>query len=136
MKKLTLSIVAVVTALVMVLGMTACGMSDETKLEKFVASESFQSELESLQGQFASQMDINAKSEGTTLVFEFKYKTQIDGDASKEALETGLDSLKSTFEDMANTIKEDLKIEEPKVKLIVQNADGSEITSLEYAATK
>lgn len=139
MKKLTLSIVAVVTALVMVLGMTACGASDEKKLENFVAGSDFQTELESIQSQFESQMEINAKAEGTTLVFEFKYNTQLDDavvEASKDALNTAFDSMKSTFEEMANVIKDDLKIEDPKVKIIVQNADGAEITSFEYSATK
>lgn len=52
-------------------------------------------------------MDIDVKAEGEKVVFTFAYKTDLPEeslDTVKSTLETGFDSMSSTFEGFANDI--------------------------------
>lgn len=139
MKKLTMSIVALMTSLVMALSLTACGASPEEKLANYIESETFQTQLDSIKSSFESVMDIDVKAEENKVIFEYKYKTQVDDAtvvASKTQIDSAFQSMSSTFEGIADTIKEEVGVENPVVVIIIFNADGSEITSVEFGTSK
>ncbi len=139
MKKLALSIVAVLLALTTVFGLTACGETPEQKLKSYIESDTVQKQLESMTSSFESMLDIDVKAENEKLVFDFTYKTQLDDstlDLMKSQLETSFHSLSSTFESLANQIKKEVGIENATVVIKINNADGKNIISLDYKATE
>ncbi|MEE0914332.1 MAG: DUF4854 domain-containing protein [Ruminococcus sp.] len=139
MKKFLTAIVAVLAAVTMVFGMTACGQTPEQKLNSYIESETFQSQLDSMKSSVESMMDMDVRAEDNKLVYEITYKTQIDDsllDATKEQLDSTFNAMSSTYEGIADTLKEELGIENPVVVLSILNADGTQITSLEFSATK
>ncbi|MGN0491219.1 DUF4854 domain-containing protein [Ruminococcus sp.] len=139
MKKLALSIVAVLVAITTVFGLTACGETPEQKLKSYIESDTVQEQISSMTSSFESILDIDVKAEGEKLVFDFTYKTQIDDatlETVKTQLETAFDSLASTFENMANQIKKEVGIENAAVIININNADGKNIVNLEYKATE
>ena len=139
MKKLALSIVAVLLALTTVFGLTACGETPEQKLKSYTESDTVQKQLDSMTSSFESMLDIDVKAEGEKLVFDFTYKTQLDDstlDLMKSQLETSFNSLSSTFESLANQIKKEVGIENATVVININNADGKNIINLDYKATE
>lgn len=139
MKKLALSIVAVLVAITTVFGLTACGETPEQKLKSYIESDTVQEQISSMTSSFESILDIDVKAEGEKLLFDFTYKTQIDDatlETVKTQLETAFDSLASTFENMANQIKKEVGIENAAVIININNADGKNIVNLEYKATE
>ncbi|WP_294467938.1 DUF4854 domain-containing protein [uncultured Ruminococcus sp.] len=139
MKKLSLSIVAVLVAITTVFGLTACGETPEQKLKSYIESDTVQEQISSMTSSFESMLDIDVKAEGEKVVFDFTYKTQIDDatlETVKSQLETAFDSLASTFESMANQIKKEVGIENATVVININNADGTNIVNLEYKATE
>lgn len=139
MKKLALSIVAVLVAITTVFGLTACGETPEQKLQNYIQSDTVKKQIDSMTSQFESMLDIDVKAEGEKLVFDFTYKTQID-DATlatvKSSLETAFSSLASTFETLANQIKKEVGLAGATVVININNADGKNIVNLEYKATE
>lgn len=139
MKKLALSIVAVLVAITTVFGLTACGETPEQKLKSYIQSDVVKEQIDSMTSQFESMLDIDVKAEGEKLVFDFTYKTQID-DATlstvKSSLETAFSSLASTFETLANQIKKEVGLAGATVVININNADGKNIVNLEYKATE
>ena len=139
MKKLALSIVAVLVAITTVFGLTACGETPEQKLKSYIQSDAVQEQIDSMTSQFESMLDIDVKAEGEKLVFDFTYKTQID-DATlsivKSSLETAFSSLASTFETLANQIKKEVGLAGATVVININNADGKSIVNFEYKATE
>ena len=139
MKKLALSIVAVLVAITTVFGLTACGETPEQKLKSYIQSDAVKEQIDSMTSQFESMLDIDVKAEGETLVFDFTYKTQID-DATlsivKSSLETAFSSLASTFETLANQIKKEVGLAGATVVININNADGKSIVNFEYKATE
>lgn len=139
MKKLALSIVAILVAITTVFGLTACGETPEQKLKSYIESDTVQEQISSMTSSFESMLDIDVKAEGEKVVFDFTYKTQIDDatlETVKSQLETAFDSLASTFESMANQIKKEVGIENATVVININNADGTNIVNLEYKATE
>lgn len=139
MKKLALSIVAVLVAITTVFGLTACGETPEQKLKSYIESDTVQEQISSMTSSFESMLDIDVKAEGEKVVFDFTYKTQIDDatlETVKSQLETAFDSLASTFESMANQIKKEVGIENATVVININNADGTNIVNLEYKVTE
>lgn len=139
MKKLALSIVAVLVAITTVFGLTACGETPEQKLKSYIQSDVVKEQIDSMTSQFESMLDIDVKAEGEKLVFDFTYKTQID-DATlsivKSSLETAFSSLASTFETLANQIKKEVGLAGATVVININNADGKSIVNFEYKATE
>ncbi|MGN0503287.1 MAG: DUF4854 domain-containing protein [Ruminococcus sp.] len=139
MKKLALSIVAVLVAITTVFGLTACGEAPEQKLKSYIESDTVQEQINSMTASFGSVLDIDVKADGEKVVFDFTYKTQIEDtllDSIKSQLETSFDTLASTFEEFANQIKKEAGIENAAVVININNADGTNIVNLEYKATE
>lgn len=139
MKKIITAIISVLMAATMVIGMTACGASPEEKLKNYVESDTFQSQVEAQKSSLGSTLDLNVKVEGSNLVYECIYKTQISEDlveSVKTQLDSAFSSLSSTYESIANQLKSELKLENPVVIVRILNADNSTITEYKYEATE
>lgn len=139
MKKITLSIAAIVMALACVFSLSACGQTPEEKLANYIESDAFKEQVESMSSQFESMLDIDVKAEDSKIIYDFTYKTQIPDntlDTVKSSLESSFKSLSSTYEGIANTIKKEIGIENPVVVVNFNNADGTNITTIEYNATE
>ena len=139
MKKITLAAVSVLTVLAMVFCLAACGQTPEQKLNAYIESEAFQSQLTSMKSSFGSMMDMDVRAEESKLVYEITYKTQIDSnlvDAVKSQLDTTFQAMASTFEGVADEIKEVVGIENPTVVIRLLNADKTEITTIEFGTSK
>lgn len=139
MKKIITAVVALMAVATMVLGMTACGASPEEKLKTYIESDTFQSQLDTYKSSFGSTLDIEVKAEENKLVYEFTYKTQIDDsvlDSVKTQLDSAFTSMSSTFEEIANQLKSEIKIDNPVVVVKYLNADGTTITEQSFEATE
>ena len=139
MKKITLAAVSVLTVLAMVVSLAACGQTPEQKLNAYIESEAFQSQLTSMKSSFGSMMDMDVRAEGYKLIYEIIYKTQIDENlvgATKCQLDTTFQSMSSTYEGIADVIKEEVGVENPVVVLSILNADKTEITTIEFGTSK
>ncbi len=139
MKKITLSIASIILAFTCIFGLTACGQAPEEKLQTYIESDSFKEQVESMTSQFESMLDIDVRVEGSKLIYDFTYKTQIADDlldTVKSTLDSTFNSMASTYENIANTIKEEVGVENPVVVIEINNADGKNITSIEFNATK
>lgn len=139
MKKIVLTLIAAILAATSVFGFTGCGQSPEQKLASYIESDSFQKQLDSMKSSYDSMMDIDVKAEGQNVVYTFTYKTDIPEDSIdtvKSSLENAFDSLSSTYEDIANQLKEDAGIDDPSVVIEINSKDGTNIFSKTYKATK
>lgn len=139
MKKLITAIVAIMIAATLAFGMTACGASPEEKLKNFVESDTFQSQVDAQKASLGSTLDLDVKVEGSNLIYECIYKTQISEDLVenvKTQLDTAFNSMSSTYESIANELKSDLKLENPVVIVRILNADNTTITEYKFEATE
>lgn len=139
MKKITLSIVAILMALTSVFTFAACGQSPEQKLASYVESDTFQQQVDTMSKTFADVLDVKVSAEGSKVIYDFTYKTQIEDSlvaATKETLDTTFQSMSSTYTGIADAIKEDVGVENPVVVININNADGKNITTIEFKATK
>lgn len=139
MKKIITAIISVLMVATMVIGMTACGASPEEKLKNYVESDTFQSQVEAQKSSLGSTLDLNVKVEGSNLIYECIYKTQISEDlvdSVKAQLDSAFSSLSSTYESIANQLKSELKLENPVVIVRILNADNTTINEYKYEATE
>lgn len=139
MKKVITAVITVVMAVSMVLAMTACGATPEEKLKSFIESETFQSQIDSYKSSFGSTLDVDVKADENKLIYEFTYKSQIEDDdveVMKEQLDTTFEANAATYEDIANELKSELKIEDPVVVIQALNADGTTIYEKSFKATE
>lgn len=139
MKKIALTLVAVVLAVTSIFCFVGCGESSEQKLASYIESDSFQKQLNSMKSSYDSMMDIDVKAEGQNVVYTFTYKTDIPQDSMdtvKSTLENAFESLSSTYEGIANQLKEDAGIDDPSVVIEINAKDGTNIFSKTYKATK
>lgn len=139
MKKFITAVVALMAVATMILGMTACGASPEEKLKTYVESDAFQSQIDSYKSSFGSTLDVDVKVEENKLVYEFTYKTQIEDsvlDSVKTQLESAFNTMASSFEEIANQLKSEIKIENPAVVVKYLNADGTTIAEHTFEATE
>ncbi len=139
MKKIALTLVAVVLAVTSIFCFTGCGESSEQKLANYITSDACQKEIDTLKSSFGSTLDIDVKAEGEKVVFTFAYKTDLPEeslDTVKSTLETGFDSMSSTFESFADEIKEKAGVDNPSVVIEINTKDGKNLFSKTYNATK
>lgn len=67
---------------------------------------------------YESMMDVDVRAEGKSLVYDLTYKTELPEeslDTVKSGLESAFESLSSTYEGIANSIKESVGIDDPSV---------------------
>lgn len=88
---------------------------------------------------YESMMDVDVRAEGKSLVYDLTYKTELPEDSLdtvKSTLETGFDSMSSTFEGFANDIKDEAGVDNPSVVIEINTKDGKNLFSKTYHATK
>ena len=119
MKKIALILVAALIAVTSIFCFAGCGDSPEQKLANYVASDECQKELDSMKSTYESMMDVDVRAEGKSLVYE-----------------SAFESLSSTYEGIANSIKESVGIDDPSVVVKINTKDGTNILSKTYNATK
>lgn len=139
MKKIALSIAAIVMALTCVFSLSACGQTPEEKLANYIESDTFKEQVDSMSSQFESVLDVDVKAEDSKIIYEFTYKTQIPDntlDTVKSSLDSAFQSMASTYEGIANTIKKEVGVENPVIVVNINNADGKNITTMEFNATE
>ena len=105
----------------------------------FCFADTCQKDIDTLKSSFGSTLDIDVKAEGENVVFTFAYKTDLPEeslDTVKSTLETGFDSMSSTFEGFANDIKDEAGVDNPSVVIEINTKDGKNLFSKTYNATK
>lgn len=84
---------------------------------------------------YESMMDVDVRAEGKSLVYDLTYKTELP-EESLDTVKSSLESLSSTYEGIANSIKESVGIDDPSVVVKINTKDGTNIFSKTYNATK
>ncbi|MFZ1230614.1 MAG: DUF4854 domain-containing protein [Ruminococcus bromii] len=135
MKKIALTLAAALIAVTSILCFAGCGDSPEQKLANYVASDECQKELDSMKSTYESMMDVDVRAEGKSLVYDLTYKTELP-EESLDTVKSSLESLSSTYEGIANSIKESVGIDDPSVVVKINTKDGTNIFSKTYNATK
>ena len=82
-------------------------------------------------------MGIAVSANENKLVYTFtfaEFEEGTDTDAVAESLEKNMADQASVFENIANSIKEVVNVEDPKVVVAYNAADGTEIYSQEFSA--
>lgn len=139
MKKIVLTLAAALIAVTSIFCFAGCGQSPEEKLASYIDSDSFQSQLDTMKSSYDSVMDIDVKADGQSVIYVFTYKTDLPEeslDTVKSTLEEAFDSMSSTYEGIANDLKEKEGLDNPSVVIEINAKDGSNIFSKTYNATK
>lgn len=134
MKKVSLSILAVILAFTCVFGLAACGSSPEDKLKDFINSDECQEMVDSMSSSFGSMLTMDVKAEGKSLIYVCTYTTQYEDDVLdtiKSSLETAFSSMSSTFDNIKDKLV-DMGIDGAEVVIRVNNADGTTIYEKAY----
>ena len=94
-----------------------------------------QSEVESMKESLGDAgMAIEVTGEGNKLIYTYTFDQAVDVDTVKEPLADSLESQASTFEQVAESLKEAVDVENPVVVVEYLNPDGSEIYSQQFTA--
>ena len=116
------------------LAICACGKK-YSSVADFAKSDELQKEIAELKEQYANAgLDIEVTGEDNKLIYTYTYTEVTNFDGLAEALEEGMESEKQTFIDLANTLKKEVKEENPIVAVKYIDANGEEIYSVEYTA--
>lgn len=133
MKKNFVRLVTCVLVLALALSLAACGGKPAT-VEDFVKSDAVQSQLKTMKESLGDTMDIDVTGEGNTLVYTFKFPEGTDTTGLGESLEAAMETQVSTFEQIASSLKDAVKVDNPTVKVVYAEHDGTEIYSREFTA--
>lgn len=126
-------------ALATIFSFTACGQTPEQRLTSYIESDAFQQQVDSMSASFASVLTVDVKAEDSKIIYDFTYTTQIEESMvaeTKSTLDTTFESMSSTFEEIANSVKDEVGVENPVIEVRINNADNTNITSIEFNATK
>lgn len=158
MRKKGMKIVVCATLMAMVLAFSACGSDKDSKdestktteesddkeeisnekyksVEAFVASDIVQSQLETLKTQIADAgMSLEITAEGNKLIYTYTYQeiTMVDG--MTEALESAMETQKSTFESAVKSLKAAVDADDLSVEVRYIDANGTTIYAREFKA--
>lgn len=135
MKKLTVSMLAIILAVSTIFSFAGCTASPEERLKSFVESDEVQEQISSITESLESTLDIDVRVEGTQLIFDFTYKEQIpEGaiDLVVPQFETAFDSMSSVYDNMINEIETEINVDNVSILIILNNADGTKLYDYEY----
>lgn len=107
--------------------------STYTSFSDYVASDTFQSEIESAKSMFKDTFEIEAFAEGNTLVYQYTYVNQLS-DAQVEQVQTGMDrdNLKSGAKAVLKPMKQYFDAPDLGVSYRYYNHDGSKIAQIDF----
>lgn len=86
----------------------------------------------------SDEFTVEIAGEGNTLIYTFTFGEAIDLSdetikaAIVSALESGMEQQRSVFEGIADELQEQVEEENVKVRIVYNNADGTEIYSGEF----
>jgi hypothetical protein len=134
MKGFCAKISAVFICLALCLSLFSCG---KTKLETFIDSDDFQSQVEEMSSSYESQgLKLSVSARGQSVVYTCQYTSELDEEtiaSMKKTLDNALSdsSMTSAFENILSTVKENVSDTE-SVIVEYTDKDGNVITSYEY----
>lgn len=132
MKKVMKRLAAFAVVAAMCVAMVACG---KPSIADYLKDEDFQKQLETMKSQFASQgMEIDVKADGDNLIYVYKISSIEKSDELAASLESAMSTQDSTFQSIADSVKEE--VSNKTVKVVIQYVDknGDEIYSKTYTA--
>lgn len=138
MKKIAVSVLAVLMALTTVIGMAGCGDSKEEQLlNSYVMSSDIQSDLKSMQSSTNGMATVTTQVSGRKLTFVFrmsKQLTELEINTMKLQLNSNIDSILggNDFSEMVQDIREKTAIQFPMIGIEMYNMDGGDIVKIEY----
>ncbi len=135
MKKNVIRALAFALLMVCLLAFAACGGKFAT-VEDFVKSDIMQKQLDEMKSQLGDQAgSLEVTGEGNKLIYTFTFDLgDQDAETVGAALENALESASGTFETIATTLKDAVKVENPVVVVTYVASDGTELCSKEFAA--
>ena len=137
MKKVLSSVLALAMLFAMVLSFTSCNNGKIDSIEAFVATDEMQSQIkEAKESVEDGTLTMDIVAEGNKLVYVYTYQTDLDIEATKEALATAIEQQASVFENVAKEIKNAVNVENPIVEVRYLAKDGTEIYSQEFTAAE
>lgn len=137
MKKVLSSVLALAMVFAMSLSFTSCNNGKIDSIEAFVATDEMQSQIkEAKESVEDGTLTMDIVAEGNKLVYVYTYQTDLDIEATKEALATAIEQQASVFENVAKEIKNAVNVENPIVEVRYLAKDGTEIYSQEFTAAE
>ena len=134
MKKVLSSVLALAMVFAMALSFTSCNNGKIDSIEAFVATDEMQSQIK--EAKESVEDGTLTMAEGNKLVYVYTYQTDLDIEATKEALATAIEQQASVFENVAKEIKNAVNVENPIVEVRYLAKDGTEIYSQEFTAAE
>ncbi len=137
MKKVLSSVLALAMVFAMALSFTSASNGKIDSIEAFVATDEMQSQIkEAKESVEDGTLTMDIVAEGNKLVYVYTYQTDLDIEATKEALATAIEQQASVFENVAKEIKNAVNVENPIVEVRYLAKDGTEIYSQEFTAAE
>lgn len=132
MKKITTLFASLCLAFVMIVTLTACGGKEFDSIEKYLEAQQDQIDA-AISQQKALGLTMEVKADGDTLVYRYVYATQMEvTDEVTNYFDTQMEQNKSQFDAVIDEMKELIDVENPKVKLLYENPDGTVIYEHTY----
>ena len=124
--------------LAVVLMCTACSRKPKD-VEAYLQDETVAQQLdEQLSAMESSDYSVDVTAEGNTLIYTFAFGQQIDlsdetvNSTVVSALESGMEQQSSVFEGIVDELQNEVQDAGVKVRIVYNNADGTEIYSCEF----
>ena len=103
-------------------------------MQEYVRSAEMQAQVASLQQTMEEQgLNMTITGEGNKLIYTYTYPSEVP-DVMGDALESALQAQSSTFESIAETLKQAVDVDNPVVVVRYLSSDGTEICSMEFGA--
>lgn len=133
MKKIAALFVNLCLAFVMVVTLTACGSSKEFKdIQEYLDAQKDQIDA-AIKQQEGLGMTMEVKADGDTLVYRYVYADEMPiNDETTAYFDQKLEETKEQFTAVIDEMKELIDVENPKVKLLYENPDGSVVYEHTY----
>ncbi len=134
MKKHLKRLLAGVLAVLMALSLVACSSKYKT-MQDYVNSSEVQEQIASVKEEVESAgMQIEVKGEGNKFIYVYTLDINDVPDEVASQLESGLTAQASTFEELAEALKQEVQVDNPVVVVQYVDSDGKEIYSQEFTA--
>lgn len=104
-------------------------------LEEYLEAPEVQAEINDAIDSSGDSMTMAVYVDGDTLVYEYTFTQTYDEEQTetlKSKLDAGLEENASTYEEYVSLLKADVDVENPKIKVVYRNGDGTVITERIY----
>ena len=147
-------IFAILLAILMIISLAACGESSDktdststassTGAKKYATLQDYMDDpvnmkgIDSVKESGQDVLEINIKADGSTMLYEYTYKTTFSADdlpSMKQSIEEAMASNDSTFTTLATNLQSQID-EKVNVRVVYRNGDGEIIFENTYDPTK